>query len=190
MINLIHGDALEELPKLEFGYDLVVADPPNDDDMDYVDKIFALVEARKKTVAGGRLALYGITLSKLLNMAEASGWLVNRAIQIHQIVAELRNGEVTETKPVGYVVIAMRGVSPTAAPVFSAVSKKGFEGHPTAKGVDWFLPLFGVRTENVLDPFAGLGAVGLICKELNLPYTGIELDDDYFKQLENKLLKD
>lgn len=45
--------------------------------------------------------------------------------------------------------------------------------------------------EIVLDPFLGIGATGLACKELNRKFVGVELDENYFNiaknRIENKL---
>ena len=35
--------------------------------------------------------------------------------------------------------------------------------------------------DTVLDPFMGIGATGIACKELNRNFIGIELDENYFK---------
>ena len=41
--------------------------------------------------------------------------------------------------------------------------------------------------ETVLDPFMGVGAVPLACKELNRKFIGIELDDNYFDIAYNRI---
>ena len=41
--------------------------------------------------------------------------------------------------------------------------------------------------ELVLDPFIGVGAVGIACKELNRDYIGIELDENYYNIACNRI---
>lgn len=41
--------------------------------------------------------------------------------------------------------------------------------------------------EIVLDPFLGVGATGLACKELNRKFVGIELDENYFEIAKNRI---
>ena len=41
--------------------------------------------------------------------------------------------------------------------------------------------------ELVLDPFLGVGAVGVACKELNRECIGIELDENYYNIACNRI---
>ena len=41
--------------------------------------------------------------------------------------------------------------------------------------------------ELVLDPFIGVGAVGMACKELKRDYIGIELDEKYYNIAYNRI---
>ena len=41
--------------------------------------------------------------------------------------------------------------------------------------------------EIVLDPFLGIGATGLACKELNRKFVGVELDENYFNIAKNRI---
>ena len=38
------------------------------------------------------------------------------------------------------------------------------------------------RVRRVMDPFAGLGHTALACKELKVPFTGFEIDEQYFAE--------
>lgn len=38
----------------------------------------------------------------------------------------------------------------------------------------------GLRAKRIIDPFAGSGTLGIVCKELNLDYVGIELEKEFF----------
>ena len=63
---------------------------------------------------------------------------------------------------------------------------KGEDGkniHDTEKPVELMKILIensSQEGELVLDPFIGVGAVGIACKELNRDYIGIELDENYY----------
>jgi DNA modification methylase len=43
----------------------------------------------------------------------------------------------------------------------------------------WFVKLFTVEGDTVLDPFMGSGTVGLVCRRLNRRFIGIELQPEY-----------
>ena len=69
--------------------------------------------------------------------------------------------------------------------------------HDTEKPVD----LMEILVENssnegdtVLDPFMGIGATGVACKELNRNFIGIELDENYFniakERINNVIIKE
>ena len=63
---------------------------------------------------------------------------------------------------------------------------KGEDGkniHDTEKPVELMKILIENSTQEgelVLDPFIGVGAVGVACKELNRDFIGIELDENYY----------
>ena len=63
---------------------------------------------------------------------------------------------------------------------------KGEDGkniHDTEKPVELMKILIensSQEGELVLDPFLGVGAVGIACKELNRDYIGVELDENYY----------
>ena len=39
----------------------------------------------------------------------------------------------------------------------------------------------------VIDPFMGVGATGIACKELNRNFIGIEIDEKYFEIAKNRI---
>ena len=41
--------------------------------------------------------------------------------------------------------------------------------------------------EIVLDPFMGIGSVGIACKMLNRQFMGIELDENYYKIAKDRI---
>ena len=70
---------------------------------------------------------------------------------------------------------------------------KGEDGkniHDTEKPVELMKILIensSQKGELVLDPFLGVGAVGVACKELNRDYIGIELDENYYNIACNRI---
>ena len=70
---------------------------------------------------------------------------------------------------------------------------KGEDGknlHDTEKPIDLMKILIensSQEGELVLDPFIGVGAVGIACKELNRDYIGIELDENYYNIACNRI---
>ena len=56
--------------------------------------------------------------------------------------------------------------------------------HPTEKPetlIERILLLGSEENATVLDPFMGSGTTGVVAKELNRNFIGIEIDDEYFK---------
>lgn len=62
--------------------------------------------------------------------------------------------------------------------------EKTFGKHPTQKPVELLKRLVSAATregDTVLDPFMGSGTTGLVCKQLNRKFIGIELDKNFVK---------
>jgi site-specific DNA-methyltransferase (adenine-specific) len=62
--------------------------------------------------------------------------------------------------------------------------------HPTAKTADlyrWLITRYSKEGNTVLDPTFGSGNSGLVCRELNRNYIGIEMNEDFFKKAEERL---
>lgn len=62
--------------------------------------------------------------------------------------------------------------------------------HDTEKPVELMKILIENSTQEneiVLDPFVGVGAVALACKELNRKYIGVELDENYYNIACNRI---
>lgn len=72
-------------------------------------------------------------------------------------------------------------------------SNKKVKGqHPTAKPIDlykWLITRYSKEGDTVLDPTFGSGNSGLVCRELNRNYIGIEMNEDFFKKAEERLNK-
>ena len=70
--------------------------------------------------------------------------------------------------------------------------KDGKNIHDTEKPVELMKILIENSTQEgelVLDPFIGIGAVGIACKELNRDYIGIELDKEYWEIANERIEK-
>lgn len=68
-------------------------------------------------------------------------------------------------------------------------NRKGFEIiHPTAKPVDLYYYLISsVKAYSVIDPFLGSGTTAEVCKELDIPWLGYEIEKDYKKDIDMRL---
>jgi len=75
--------------------------------------------------------------------------------------------------------------------VISVTNGKKTKGqHPTAKPTDlykWLITRYSKEGDTVLDPTFGSGNSGLVCKELNRNYIGIEMNEDFYKKAEERL---
>tara|TARA_R110000868_G_scaffold2565_1_gene18416 strand:- start:414 stop:1205 length:792 start_codon:yes stop_codon:yes gene_type:complete len=63
-------------------------------------------------------------------------------------------------------------------------------GHPTAKPLDlykWLISRYSNEGDTVLDPTFGSGNSGLVCKELNRNYIGIEMNQEFFDKAREKM---
>ncbi|MCB9450328.1 MAG: site-specific DNA-methyltransferase [Anaerolineaceae bacterium] len=54
---------------------------------------------------------------------------------------------------------------------------------------EWFVKLFTVEDDVVLDPFVGSGTTAIVTKELGRQYIGIEVEEEYCKLAEQVLTK-
>jgi len=63
--------------------------------------------------------------------------------------------------------------------------------HPTLKPIKLLTHIIKLfKTPNpqvILDPFMGSGTTGIVCKQLDIDFIGIELDKDYFEIAENRI---
>lgn len=68
----------------------------------------------------------------------------------------------------------------------------GKKKHPTEKPVELMKILIensSNKNDVVIDPFMGVGATGIACKELNRKFIGIELDERYFNVAKERIEK-
>ena len=67
---------------------------------------------------------------------------------------------------------------------------KGFKGHPATFPEDLVhdhIISWSTQYEVVLDPFMGSGTTGVVCKNLNRSFIGIEKDETYFKIAQERI---
>ena len=63
--------------------------------------------------------------------------------------------------------------------------------HPTEKNIDMLEVFIENNTDlvqTVFDPFMGSGTTGVACRNLNRKFIGIELDENYFKIAEERIM--
>jgi len=66
----------------------------------------------------------------------------------------------------------------------------GDKKHPAIypeKLVEKCIKVSGLKNGIILDPFLGTGTTGLVAKQMNLDFIGIEIDKDYFNFAKNKI---
>ncbi len=64
-------------------------------------------------------------------------------------------------------------------------------GHPTEKPLDlykWLIERYSKEGDKVLDPTFGSGNSGLVCKELNRNYIGIEMNKEFYDKAHTRLI--
>lgn len=182
MITVIEGDALEVVPTLGYIYNVTVFDPPAE--LSFEQCVQSLKQCWKKSDI---ILFYGVNPGRIIERISAANLAVLGMTPIINY-----NGKV-----MGYVVHAGKGewspiMSTPMATYFAG--DKGTPTHPTAKDKIWYdvvqdYARYGLTSRHfrVLDPFAGEGELGLLCKERGWSYTGIELDPTHFVTLQKKL---
>lgn len=163
----IHGNALQVVPTLQSHYDLCVFDPPAD--LPIRDCVRCLEDCHSK--ADG-LLFYGVRPAEILDRMQRSPWDVDSVMPI--IVDDI----------VGWVF----GSGTPYVGTIEPWTVKGIGTHPSAKGESWYNFIEKKPyMRSVLDPFAGLGRLGRMCKNRGIAYTGIELDYNHFRSLQGSL---
>jgi len=84
------------------------------------------------------------------------------------------------------------GSRPKSVMRFNRPMHQQDNGHPTCKPVELMEYIVKhIANGWVLDPFMGSGSTGVACKRLGVPFTGIEIDSDYFNtakaRIENQI---
>ena len=191
--TLLHGDCYEILSNAGLGADLILTDPPygislatdyrhrgrgrlaecrdfgniHGDDKPF-DPEFLFTHSDKIVTWGANY--YSDKLEP------SSGWLVwdKRVLEITNDQADCELAWTNCVKGVRIFRHMWNG--------FLRDSERGEGYHATQKPValmEWVLSL--INPKSVLDPFMGSGPVGVACAKMGIPYTGIEIDETYFK---------
>ena len=208
MIDLIHGDCLEEMKKIPDGsIDLVLTDPPYG--MDYqsarrTDKtqwkpkiandklpfIWFLHEASKKLKDGGALISfcrfdswhafeYACEMAGLTVKAEIVWDKMNHGTGDLKGCPGFRHEIAVFATKGRFTFHGKRPQSLIAVPRVHPSSLL----HPNEKPLqlmEWLVEHYCPEDGTVLDCFTGVSPVGVACKNLNRNFIGIELDETYF----------
>lgn len=109
-----------------------------------------------------------------------------------------KNGEPTDfyknNHPPRYVTYNTDGLRhPKSIQKFNRARGKEKTKHTSQKPVkllEYFIKTYTDEGDTVLDCCMGSGSTGVACQNLHRDFIGIELDEDYFKIAENRILKD
>lgn len=69
--------------------------------------------------------------------------------------------------------------------------KANEKDHPAEKPIELhehILKTISKEGDIIIDPFMGTGSIGMVCKNLNLNYIGIEIEPSYFDRAREKLI--
>ena len=205
MINLIHGDCLQEMKKIPDGsVDMVLTDPPygmsfqsnyrkekyntikNDDSLDWMNEFVS----QSYRVAKNNTAHYVFCSFHNIDIFKQA---FEKKFKIKNILVwEKNNTSMGDLKAdfapkIEFILFLQKGrrlINGKRDPNIFKFARTGNKNHPTEKPVDlneYLLSKFSDETETVLDPFMGSGTTGVACKNLNRNFIGIELDATYFE---------
>ena len=204
MIELIHGDCLEEMKKIPDGsIDMVLTDPPygmsfqsnyrkekyntikNDDSLSWIDEFVS----QTYRIAKNNTAHYVFCSFHNIDIFKQS---FQKRFKVKNILVwEKNNTSMGDLKAdfapkIEFILFLQKGrrlINGKRDPNIFKFARTGNKNHPTEKPVDlneYLLSKFSAEIEIVLDPFMGSGSTGVACKNLNRKFIGIELDETYF----------
>lgn len=196
MIQLVHGDCLEEMKKIPDGsIDLVLTDPPygvnackgvggfgssktdkhytggwdsSRPSKEYFDEILRI--SKQAIIFGGNYFADLLPLGKHWIVWDKKGDI---AFQNPYSDCELIWTNVKKNTVKKYVFKQQGFIKDT----------KDIRVHPTQKPselVQMLLEIYSKDGDIILDPFMGSGTTGVACKNLNRNFIGIELNETYF----------
>lgn len=183
---LLHGDALEIMKSLpDQSIDLVITDPP------YMKKYLFLYEGMAKELP--RLLKKGGSLLSIVPHYAVPQVLsdVGKHLKFRWIISmwqsvgnhpRMSMGIEVLWKPIVWWV---NGSYPNGR----GFKKDGFENIQPNKSYEWeqsmswaeYCISFAKDGETIMDPFMGVGTVGIAAKQRGLPFIGIELDEQRFE---------
>ena len=213
MINLIHGDCLDEMKKIPDGsVDMVLTDPPygmsfqsnyrkekyntikNDDSLDWMNEFVS----QSYRVAKNNTAHYVFCSFHNIDIFKQA---FEKKFKIKNILVwEKNNTSMGDLKAdfapkIEFILFLQKGrrlINGKRDPNIFKFARTGNKNHPTEKPVDlneYLLSKFSDETETVLDPFMGSGTTGVACKNLNRNFIGIELDETYYNIAKERIEK-
>ena len=195
MIKLIHGDCLEEMPKLS-GIDAVITDPPYGIGEDgglkaryrkgdgrtkgiekYKHKCWDAKRPSKecfdlmRSISDVQVIWGGNYFADLL--PPTMGWLYWRKM----MGGDFSDGELAWTSE-------QKALREFTIHPFTGLRGGKDRQHPTQKPValmEWCILKLTKEGDTILDPFMGSGTTGVACIRTNRNFIGIEKDPDYFE---------
>lgn len=194
--TIYHGDAYEIFPKVWFGSDLCLTDPPYGINLDTDYRSLNGSTKNYDRVVGDdvpfdpspflcspKSILWGANHYAHM-LPSSSGWLVwdkRAGKQNSNMFSDAEMAWCSFKTPVR-VFRHLWGVNRD--------SERGFNVHPTQKPVAlmrWVLEQFTKPDQLVIDPFMGSGPVARACLETGRRYVGIEINESYCEVAANRL---
>jgi DNA modification methylase len=196
MINLIHGDCLEEMKKIPDGsIDLVLTDPPYGVRADKGTSGFGSAKNRRYKSEWDSKTPDKEYFDEILRIGKTvlifgGNFFTDKLpARGHWIVWD-KKGEVAFKNPFSDCELIWTSIKkkPIKKYVFKQqgfiTDSKDVRVHPTQKPselVQQLIEVYSNENDTVLDCFMGSGTTGVACKNLNRNFIGIELDKEYFE---------
>lgn len=208
MINLIHGDCLEELHKVDWTQSVIITDPPfnigyhygeykdNLTSDDYYEMLKLVFSNRNFVVVHYPEEVYKIAFQVGEFPNKVISWVYNsntakqhRDIAFFGIKPDFRKGNQPYKNPTDKR-IAKRIADGKTARLYDWWNinqvknvSKDKTAHPCQMPIEVMENIIKIIPENltIVDPFMGSGTTGVACKNLNRNFIGIELDKNYYE---------
>ena len=180
-VTLHLGDCLEVMAGMEAGsVDAVVTDPP-----------YGCNKAEWDAHFPTRWYLDAKRLARMIAIITGSSGLKDSVAVVGKDFIDViaaRNLNGMTRSPLGFgnwLACVIAGEKPGQTQTFfEFVVKRGVEGHPTQKPLDYMLKLIERITNpdaTILDPFMGSGTTGVACMQTGRNFIGIEISEEYYK---------
>lgn len=205
MIQLIHGNALDELPKIKESF-IIVTDPPFNigyhynsyidsmDEANYYNMLKNIFSFAPFVVIHYPEAIYQIALTMFKKPVKVVSWVYNsntakqhRDIAFFDIKPDFTKYGQPYKNPTDKRIMAKMAEGKTARLYdwweinqVKNVSKEKTD-HPCQMPLEVMKRIIAILPENltIIDPFMGSGTTGVACKLLGRNFIGIELDSKY-----------